>query len=208
MSMASILPALHTVSWACVFRRRHYRVEARGEWRLSSPKANSWVVFMPPLTPQLSSLCTACSTWGRRYKLRLTCVSGIIHISPSLLPYPEWEGACMLVNLCYVYTFLFLKGRQTQKKRMRERECKRDIFHLLVHSPEAHNSQAWARLKPGIRNQTRCPIWVAGTWVSHLSAAASWAHWGEARSEVEPVTQLKCCAECSPWIHVLYCFLG
>lgn len=40
----------------------------------------------------------------------------------------------------------------------REREeTETQIFHLLVHSPDGHNDQAWARLKPGTWNS----MWIS-----------------------------------------------
>lgn len=38
-----------------------------------------------------------------------------------------------------------------------QRETK--LFHLLIHFPNSHNCQSWARLKSGVRNSI---------WISHM----------------------------------------
>lgn len=52
-------------------------------------------------------------------------------------PYHFWEQLCVLVDFGLRFTYLFCKS-----------ELQREIFHLLVHSPDG-GQQHWASLKPG-----------------------------------------------------------
>lgn len=48
-----------------------------------------------------------------------------------------------------------------------------DTLSLVDALPKAHNSQGWARLKPGARISPGSPMWVAGVQVLGPSSAAS-----------------------------------
>lgn len=75
---------------------------------------------------------------------------------------------CELVTKLFhfqkIFIIISLNGRAREKiwrERRREgRKEKRDIFSLLVHSPNGHKGQAWARMKPG--TSPRSPKWVTG----------------------------------------------
>lgn len=69
--------------------------------------------------------------------------------------------------LIFTFTYLFEKWRDTEK---RERQN-----HPLVHSPNAHDSLRWVRLKPGARIHCKSPTWLAGTllFLSHYGLPPS-----------------------------------
>ncbi|XP_051710581.1 ras-related protein Rab-23 isoform X1 [Oryctolagus cuniculus] len=54
--------------------------------------------------------------------------------------------------------------------RDRERRGERDIFRLLVHSPNGYNGWGWARLKPEPEASSGSPMWVQGPrqYLGHL----------------------------------------
>lgn len=76
-------------------------------------------------------------------------------IFPAILTYHSLLNSSFK-PLLKVYSFI---GRQNDRVRQ-----KRDIFHLLAHSPDSPNSQVWVRSKPGTRNYVL---------VSHRSGRAS-----------------------------------
>lgn len=48
----------------------------------------------------------------------------------------------------------------------------REHVLLLIHSPNGHNSQFWAKIKPGLKSPVGLPTWVLRTkFVGHISAA-------------------------------------
>lgn len=51
------------------------------------------------------------------------------------------------VRILNIYLFIYFYPLERQSNR--EREAGKEIFHLLVHSRNAYDSQSWAKLKPG-----------------------------------------------------------
>lgn len=47
----------------------------------------------------------------------------------------------------FIYYLIYLKGTES-------RLGKGEVFHLLVHSSNTHNSQKWDRPEPGVQNST------------------------------------------------------
>lgn len=69
---------------------------------------------------------------------------------------------CHVVHQHTLYGPLLVFTGFFEKQMDRQRGRARKSSHLLVHSPNACNSEGRARMKPGAGNSLRCP-WVAGT---------------------------------------------
>lgn len=74
------------------------------------------------------------------------------HLCPCLGPSPRrrLHAPLSCCILCDVFSLL-------------ERQSGREIFHSVVHSPDAHSSQGWTRPKPGARSSGQVSRVGAGT---------------------------------------------
>lgn len=104
---------------------------------------------VPPLLP--ASLTTAPSTLAF-CTLTLIPPSGLnLSLGPlceyCFLPYPSLTKAVfmqvhyfvgiLLLLLCFIYLFEMESNRESEMQKVKERE----IFYLMVHFPDSHNSQ-------------------------------------------------------------------
>lgn len=81
--------------------------------------------------------------------------------------------------MLYIITFM----RVTISLDVRVKKTDRCVLHLLVHPPDAHNSQGWARQNPS--TQPEAPMWMTATPTCEPSSADPWgAHLGR-KAELE-----------------------
>lgn len=82
----------------------------------------------------------------------------------------KWKGSLILSfsetysTFSKIYSFIWKAGWQRGRGRK--------IFHLLVHSLNAHNTQGWARPTPESGAPSSSPIWVTGTLAPRPSSAS------------------------------------
>lgn len=61
----------------------------------------------------------------------------------------------------FFWRLIYLKGR-----------WEKEIFCLLTYSPNGHGGPDWARLEPGARAPSGCPMWKVVAWVTGLFSVA------------------------------------
>lgn len=66
-------------------------------------------------------------------------------------------GKCVLRKMLCAHSCINIVCVCLLFEKQRTRQRQRGIFHLLVHYPEARNSQGWVLLKPGAQNSSRVP---------------------------------------------------